>query len=313
MRKRRHSERRWRCAVVGTEPLPPGQRRVKGWPVSHYGPVPRFRQDTWRLQVFGATASGTTYAWTLDEIAALPTTTITTDLHCASGTTTGDHEFLGVPAATVLELAPPGPRVTHVMAWAEYGYSANLRLADFASPRTLMATHHNDEAPLTPHKPCRADAGGPGPRRIPLLRSFPGATPRRERARTTRLHRGTDWRTDPHRTGTESRRHHPVRHGEATVLGRTNYAESIEREAEAIGSFLQAHVITSRPVPQSESADRITRALMRRNDQSPDENSERHTAPAVPGHRGHRLPAAPNPCRSPSTPARACNPTGHLR
>ncbi|WP_328333508.1 ImmA/IrrE family metallo-endopeptidase [Streptomyces sp. NBC_00455] len=52
----------------------------------------------------------------------------------------------------------------------------------------------------------------------------------------------------------------------ATVLGRTNYAETIEREAEAIGSFLQAHVITSRPASQSESADRITRTLMRRED-----------------------------------------------
>ncbi|MCX4677690.1 ImmA/IrrE family metallo-endopeptidase [Streptomyces sp. NBC_01433] len=52
----------------------------------------------------------------------------------------------------------------------------------------------------------------------------------------------------------------------ATVLGRTNYSETIEREAEGIGSFLQAHVITSRPAPQSESADRITRTLMRRDD-----------------------------------------------
>ncbi|MFI1201701.1 hypothetical protein ACH4VR_19980 [Streptomyces sp. NPDC020883] len=52
----------------------------------------------------------------------------------------------------------------------------------------------------------------------------------------------------------------------ATVLGRTNYAETIEREAETIGSFLQAHIITSRPAPQSESADRITRTLMRRSD-----------------------------------------------
>jgi hypothetical protein len=23
--------------------IPPGQRHVHGWPVSHYGPVPRFR------------------------------------------------------------------------------------------------------------------------------------------------------------------------------------------------------------------------------------------------------------------------------
>lgn len=34
------------------------------------------------------------------------------------------------------------------MVWAEYGYSANLRLADFADPRTIFATHRNGE-PLT--------------------------------------------------------------------------------------------------------------------------------------------------------------------
>ncbi|MEV7612027.1 molybdopterin-dependent oxidoreductase [Streptomyces sp. NPDC089799] len=128
--------------------LPPGQRVVRGWPVSHYGPVPRFRPDRWNLQVFGATASGTTYSWSFKEVLELPTATVTTDLHCASGTSTLGHEFYGVPAALLLELAPPAPEVTHVMAWAEYGYSANLRLADFYGEQTLMATHHAGE-PLT--------------------------------------------------------------------------------------------------------------------------------------------------------------------
>ncbi|MFD3514823.1 hypothetical protein [Streptomyces sp. NPDC058657] len=49
-----------------------------------------------------------------------------------------------------------------------------------------------------------------------------------------------------------------------TVLNRTDYTETDEREAEAIASFLQAHVINSRPAPQSASADRITRTLTRR-------------------------------------------------
>ncbi|MFJ8165507.1 molybdopterin-dependent oxidoreductase [Streptomyces sp. NPDC096136] len=133
---------------VQGELLPPGQRTVRGWPVSHYGPVPRFRADRWSLQVFGATATGEKYSWTFDEVMALPSTTITADLHCASGTTTTGHEFFGVPATVLLELAPPAPEVTHVMAWAEYGYSANLRLADFTAARTLMATHHGGE-PLT--------------------------------------------------------------------------------------------------------------------------------------------------------------------
>ncbi|MYW67217.1 hypothetical protein GTY65_24570 [Streptomyces sp. SID8379] len=50
------------------------------------------------------------------------------------------------------------------------------------------------------------------------------------------------------------------------ILGRSDYNDDIEREAEGIGSFLQAYVISSRPAPQSESADRITRTLMRRGD-----------------------------------------------
>lgn len=34
------------------------------------------------------------------------------------------------------------------MAWAEYGYSASLRLSDFTAPTTLLATHRGGE-PLT--------------------------------------------------------------------------------------------------------------------------------------------------------------------
>ncbi|MER5439741.1 molybdopterin-dependent oxidoreductase [Streptomyces sp. NPDC002790] len=128
--------------------LPPGQRLAKGWPVSHYGPVPRFRPDRWRLQVFGATASGGTHSWTFDEVTAMPRDTVHADLHCASGTSTIGHTFFGVPARLLLDLAPPAEGVEHVMAWAEYGYSANLRLADLAAETTLMATHHGGE-PLT--------------------------------------------------------------------------------------------------------------------------------------------------------------------
>ncbi|MFJ9896096.1 molybdopterin-dependent oxidoreductase [Streptomyces sp. NPDC091280] len=128
--------------------IPPGQRLVHGWPVSHYGPVPRFRPDRWNLRVHGATADGTEHSWTFDELAPLPHVTAVADLHCASGPTSTDHEWYGIPATALLDLVPPAPEVTHVMAWAEYGYSANLRLADFTAVQTLLATHHNGE-PLT--------------------------------------------------------------------------------------------------------------------------------------------------------------------
>ncbi|MET7289937.1 sulfite oxidase-like oxidoreductase [Streptomyces sp. NPDC005573] len=128
--------------------IPPGQHHVHGWPVSHYGSVPRFRPERWNLRVFGATAGGAERQWVFDELTALPHTTVVADLHCATGPTSTDHEWYGVPARTLLELVPPAPGVTHVMAWAEYGYTANLRLADFDTPETLLATHHNGE-PLT--------------------------------------------------------------------------------------------------------------------------------------------------------------------
>ncbi|MGX9883190.1 molybdopterin-dependent oxidoreductase [Streptomyces sp. NPDC002276] len=128
--------------------IPPGQRHVHGWPVSHYGPVPRFRPDRWNLRVHGATADGTEHSWTFDELAPLPHVTVVADLHCASGPTSTDHEWYGIPATALLDLVPPAPEVTHVMAWAEYGYSANLRLTDFTASGTLLATHHNGE-PLT--------------------------------------------------------------------------------------------------------------------------------------------------------------------
>ncbi|MFJ3231099.1 molybdopterin-dependent oxidoreductase [Streptomyces sp. NPDC086787] len=128
--------------------VPPGQRPVHGWPVSHYGPVPRFRAERWNLRVFGATASGDRHEWTFDQLASLPRTTVVADLHCATGLTSTEHEWYGIPAATLLDLVPPAPEAAHVMAWAEYGYSTNLRLSDLTAPQTLMATHHNGE-PLT--------------------------------------------------------------------------------------------------------------------------------------------------------------------
>lgn len=135
-------------APSAPRPIPPGQRHVHGWPVSHYGPVPRFRPERWNLRVFGATATGDEHTWTFDDLTALPRTTVVADLHCATGPTSTDHEWYGIPAAAVLSLIPPAPDVTHVMTWAEYGYAANFRLADFTTPETLLATHHNGE-PLT--------------------------------------------------------------------------------------------------------------------------------------------------------------------
>ncbi len=129
--------------------LPPGQRPAHGWPVVHYGPVPRLRPDSWDLRVFGATASGDELRLTAEDVVGLPQTTVRSDLHCVTKWTVRGLEWTGVQASALLDLVPPAEGVEHVMVWAEYGYSANLPLAAFAAPSTVLATHAGG-APLTP-------------------------------------------------------------------------------------------------------------------------------------------------------------------
>jgi len=130
-------------------PLPPGQRAQTQWPVLHYGPVPRFKPERWDLQVYGATADGAKRSWDYAEFHELPTADVTADMHCVTKISLVGSTWTGVPARTILELAPPAPGATHAMVWAEYGYSANLRIADLRAETSVLATHR-DGVELTP-------------------------------------------------------------------------------------------------------------------------------------------------------------------
>jgi DMSO/TMAO reductase YedYZ molybdopterin-dependent catalytic subunit len=123
--------------------LPPGQYVPRDWPVLHYGPVPRFRPHTWDLRVFGATASGRDRRWDHAGFAGLPRVRVVADFHCVTRFSVLGNVWEGVATAAVLAATAPARDVTPVLVWAEYGYSANLRLADFASDRALLATSCN--------------------------------------------------------------------------------------------------------------------------------------------------------------------------
>lgn len=131
--------------------LPPGQRYASELPIQHYGPVPRFKPDTWFIAVTGATLNARDERIDLARFASLPRVKVVGDMHCVTRWSVLDNLWEGVAARTILELVPPADDVTHVMAWAEYGYSANLRLEDFGSSRSVLATEH-DGKPLTPER-----------------------------------------------------------------------------------------------------------------------------------------------------------------
>jgi DMSO/TMAO reductase YedYZ molybdopterin-dependent catalytic subunit len=113
--------------------------------------VPKFRPERWDFRVFGATADGEKHCWTHEEFTTLPHTSVVADLHCVTKFSMLGAEWGGIPARTILEIAPPADDVTHVMVWAEYGFSSNLRLSDFASDRTIFATHKDGELLTAEH------------------------------------------------------------------------------------------------------------------------------------------------------------------
>src|SRR5262249_18450288 len=129
--------------------LPPGQYIPRTLPVLHYGPVPAFNAQTWDLRILGATESGAETRLRWDDVAALPVSQVTADFHCVTKFTVPGMRWAGVLAAEILRRYPPAAAVTHVMIWADYGYSANIRIGDFLAEDTLLATHRDDDR-LTP-------------------------------------------------------------------------------------------------------------------------------------------------------------------
>lgn len=128
--------------------LPPGQYVPRGWPVLHYGRVPQADLAAWDLRIFGATADGGERYLSHDEVSALPQSDVAGDFHCVTKFSLLDNLWRGVRALDLAQAWPPREDVTHVMIWAEYGYSANMRLSDFLADGAIFAHSRNGE-PLT--------------------------------------------------------------------------------------------------------------------------------------------------------------------
>ncbi|MFB3739810.1 MAG: molybdopterin-dependent oxidoreductase, partial [Candidatus Velamenicoccus archaeovorus] len=71
------------------ERVPPGQRLVKGWPVLHYGSIPRFDEAGWDFRVFGLVERPYTLSYA--ELKALGPVEVQADMHCVTGWSTLDN------------------------------------------------------------------------------------------------------------------------------------------------------------------------------------------------------------------------------
>jgi DMSO/TMAO reductase YedYZ molybdopterin-dependent catalytic subunit len=129
------------------ERIPPGQAETKKWPVLHYGGVPAVDAATWRFEFRGACDAPATF--TLAEIQALPRQITRCDMHCVTRWSRLNNDFEGVSVQHLLRMAQPHAMATHVMIFAEQGFTTNLPIADLDRPENVLAWKH-DGADLTP-------------------------------------------------------------------------------------------------------------------------------------------------------------------
>jgi DMSO/TMAO reductase YedYZ molybdopterin-dependent catalytic subunit len=124
--------------------LPPGQHLVRDFPVLQAGSVPYSRPPyDWDFRVVGAVDSPG--RWTLDEFRALPTRSVTTDIHCVTSWSKLDTVWEGVALWPLLQELGVRPEATHVVAHAEEDYTANVPLEALRADDVLLAYRFGGE------------------------------------------------------------------------------------------------------------------------------------------------------------------------
>jgi DMSO/TMAO reductase YedYZ molybdopterin-dependent catalytic subunit len=138
--------------------LPPGQYLTDDFPVLSAGPTPRIPLDRWAFTV--RTESGDRHAWSWPELTALPTETVTVDLHCVTRWSKLDTEWRGVSLETLLEDVETAADFALVHSYG--GYTTNLPLEDLLDGQAWVAFEYDGDA-------LAAEHGGPARLLVPHL------------------------------------------------------------------------------------------------------------------------------------------------
>ena len=138
--------------------VPPGQYLVDDFPVLSAGPTPHTPLEEWDFTITGEVAEAKTWTW--EEFRALPSETITKDIHCVTKWSKLDTDWEGVSVDTVL--AEVEHDAAYVVAFCDGGYTTNLPLEDVSDGKAWIAFGYDGES-LDP------EHGGPARLLVPHL------------------------------------------------------------------------------------------------------------------------------------------------
>jgi DMSO/TMAO reductase YedYZ molybdopterin-dependent catalytic subunit len=111
--------------------------------VLHVGDVPSYEPGQWDLSVHGLVDHPFTIG--LDELRAMPSVTLTFDIHCVTKWSKFDTSWTGVPVRDLLARAGVQKRATHVIEHAEFGYTTNIPLTDITTDQAIVAYAYEGE------------------------------------------------------------------------------------------------------------------------------------------------------------------------
>ena len=137
--------------------VPPGQYLTDDFPVLSAGPTPHTPLEEWTFTIEGGAEP---VRWTWEEFQALPSETITTDIHCVTKWSKLDTTWEGVAVDTLLEAVDTGG--DYLTAWCDGGYTTNLALEDVTDGRAWVVHTFGGE-------PLEAEHGGPVRLLVPHL------------------------------------------------------------------------------------------------------------------------------------------------
>jgi DMSO/TMAO reductase YedYZ molybdopterin-dependent catalytic subunit len=138
--------------------LPPGQYLTGDFPVLSAGPTPHTPLAEWDFTIRGA--ADQLVSWTWDELLALPSETVTVDIHCVTKWSKLDTVWKGVSLDTLLDGVQTSAE--YVLAFCDGGYTTNLPLEDFTGGKAWVAYEYGGETLEPEH-------GGPARLLVPHL------------------------------------------------------------------------------------------------------------------------------------------------
>ena len=138
--------------------MPPGQYVTDDFPVLSAGPTPHTPLESWSFAIEGAVDEP--HSWTWDELRALPSETITVDIHCVTKWSKLDTVWAGVSVDRLLDGIDTAAE--YVSAYSDGGYTTNLPLEDVTDGKAWVAFGYDGE-PLDP------EHGGPARLLVPHL------------------------------------------------------------------------------------------------------------------------------------------------